>query len=297
MNINREDLLWFTRPTPSIPQAKPRMILPTEGMYGDRHNRIGKPGMTTGRLTMSDGRLWATVDGDYVTGLHTNEYTGGRCMWIAGDSWGFGMVSNMRDYGDSPSIAVIADVRRADGMQQPHDTLTTTAFFPCADWGHTLFPMPTDSPAVVEAKVALAKAKWVNAYARWKISVEAHHRGWHDQLDEIRDDVRLGALVYRPYVQGRVMRLVQGGAPVGLDPVIVGALTKASPTASTESINMYATVEYSFLADMADTSLQTAMNISGDAASLYARRELNEHSINFSVSSVTAVPCAILEYY
>jgi hypothetical protein len=153
---------------------------------------------------------WITEGGDYVYGAPVNPADLSYRPVIApgGDGW-FYLGNASRRLTDG---YVVTGMLRSDGRRLPgeHGIVSTMeATLPvvvkAASWAGELFPQHGDSDEVVRAKLALAEQRWNHRRAKAEIIRQGIHRGWHDDLVELRDSGKLPSATFGATYKGKVM--------------------------------------------------------------------------------------------
>lgn len=133
------------------------------------------------------GRAWYIgesdnwVDGAIINGIHYSQRQA-VIGWV-GDL----TVQGTRQVG-TEDHTLISSVLRSDrkrfGLGNDVTTIRVQNSAKAAPWAQALFPEPTDTDAVVEAKLAQAKVKWDHRRKHAHILREGMQRGWLDYLKE-----------------------------------------------------------------------------------------------------------------
>lgn len=192
--IGAKELLYFTKPT-AAPVKESDV---TDGAKGyiistgtDRSSNPSGPGdIVDVSRVVADRNGWFLVDrqGWYFTGHLMNrglkpsdDY---RLAFITPDL--AALVSGGRPNIDG--TAITGNVQYwSDQVERPHNLGGLWPMtVPAAQWARDLFPTAKDSEAIVAAKLANAKERWMQEYKKMEILREGARRGWLPMLERVR---------------------------------------------------------------------------------------------------------------
>lgn len=203
--LTQKDMLYFTYPIANaLDMEDGEKLFVTDTAY-DRNSHLAgtivavKPGME--RL---NGRMWRTAeDGSYVTGhpLRTSSFFGHNVVGLAegeDDRFYHGMFEDV-DYGMNTALINCTTNSLArypvPSMCGSRDHRARLHLWvKGAPWAARLMPRPSDTIETVEAKLELAKAKWLLNRAVQEMAHEGYERGWTSQLKELHENEDLDFL-------------------------------------------------------------------------------------------------------
>jgi|ERR671926_450648 hypothetical protein len=160
----------------------------------------------------SGGRFWWVSEaGDYVTGAPLNyENQRGATVGLLEDgSFCVGTATST----DGRWVR-IQNAKRSDllvpavDLEERNRVVYAPQWCKAAPWAGELMPVPTDSDAVAEAKLALAKEMWRQRNIARVLMTEGGARDWLTHLDDLREDGWSDVLptpLFGAYVTGNVM--------------------------------------------------------------------------------------------
>lgn len=186
-------------------------------------DRLGSIINVTHQRVENNELWWVDGDGDYVYGAQLADRVNGRGNLMAilnDDVFVVGLAGGEHHLGSSRFGSLLVDARRSDGRRIPglqtgHLTLPAPLVFKAAPWAHALMPAPGDSEAVVTAKVARAKQKFIQRHKKGEIYKEGMRRDWLHHLETLRADHDMPTPVFNVGVEGTF--LTAAGDNVSLD--------------------------------------------------------------------------------
>lgn len=205
-------LIYFTDPLADTLEKGTRIFANLERVV--RNVSIGKVVDVTG-FARYDTRGWRVSEGGYhVSGPVVNNP---NTLW---NGWHFGLrdgddtVVLGRYAGTHGARAILNSARYSDQRKLPGEAVApflADTWFKAASWADELFPHPTDSDALVAAKLRLAEQRWNQRRAKVTLLAEGQSRGYAE-LEELVEEGDLPTPVFGAVYNGDVL-IPTGRAP------------------------------------------------------------------------------------
>lgn len=201
MQLTNEQRKFFIDPIQDG-LADVKQLLVTEERYG-RGTYLHKVTDVTGICTDNNRIWWKTAARDYVVGAPVNphfSYDQPVIGILSDDLFVVGLY-NGRAHDNTVSLTrtIRSDMRSVPLFAGEGLAMRVPTCVAAAPWAVELMPKPGDPDSVTNAKLALAKQRWEQRYAKGIIIQQALYRDWWDDMETLQEDhdlpsPRLGAL-------------------------------------------------------------------------------------------------------
>lgn len=197
------DMLYFTMPNPTALDAEGKLFV-TDTAYDRNSSYAGTIVDIKDGITLRNGTAWrTTTDGSYVTGHGLKRepfYRQNLVGTVDGiDSMFF--FGTLREVDHDGKLVLVSAVQNSlakypvPSLEGAYgNQIRLNNWTQAAPWTQELMPRTGDSTGTIQAKLALAKAKWETNRAVMEMAHEGYQRHWTTELKSLHENPELDFL-------------------------------------------------------------------------------------------------------